>query len=169
MNGRGVGEWGPDPKAAKVESCADKLELKDLEDALSNPERLLDKLVQHGPLAKRWALAASWPALKSFLPAAIQREDAEAALRQLSIVNLKKLVQANPKALLQSVLDSGGPPAMKFAVAWGMAQVRSAVEPELPPGVCWADLESVFQGMTVADIKKAAKDPMGSWLSPGSL
>ena len=168
MGGRGDVGWSGGPESVKkVESCVAKMELQHLDLKHLDPEHFLKDLAKsYAPLAKRLALATSWPVLKGFLPAAVQREDAEAALRQLSHANLEKLAK-DPKRVLQSTLESG-PLATKFVVAWGMAQVRSTLEPSLPPGVLWADMEFVFQGIKgvkLADIKAAARDPEGLRLS----
>ena len=141
------------------------MQLEDLRAALE-PEALLSKLASHEAFAVKFAVANLQPRLEEWLPEQVQWADVRMALQALSMADLKSLADdPDPLESLQSLIKGAGP----IAVKWGMAQIRSTVEPLLPVGVVWSDMEAVLQDMELADIEASASDPHRAGPSAGFL
>ena len=132
------------------------MQLEDLRAALDRPDALLSLLASHEAFAVKFAVANLQPRLEEWLPEQVLWADVRMALQALSMADLKSLADdPDPLESLQSLVKGAGP----IAVKWGMAQIRSTVEPLLPVGVVWSDMEAVLQDMELADIEASASDP----------
>ena len=151
-----------DSIAKQVVAHLSSVQLEHLRTALEEPTELLNLLASHEAFAFKFAVAALQPNLEQWLPEQVQWEDVRATLQLLSVEDLKQLAkEPDPLEFLQSLAKSGGPVALK----WVLAQIRSDVEPLLPVGVAWSDMEAIFQEMELADVEAAASDPQRAGLS----
>jgi fructose-specific component phosphotransferase system IIB-like protein len=133
--------------------------LPELEEALKNPEALLDKLLTlGGPAAVRFAVAKLRPKLEPLLAKhSLTWEDMVPALELVkSLEDLEEALQ-NPEAFLRSLMASAGPAALRFAVA----KLRPRLEPLLAKySMAWEDAVPALELVkSLEELEEALQDP----------